>query len=197
MKKIILVLVLIGFSVVNAQEQNNSYKERLENVFEQKTPGSGIRQLVYANLELVTAVSLNTLVVSRNAAKVKRITQEIRQLEKIKTAGPVETLSNRSKIASLKNEVQRIEKQLLQKSTSKTLKFFARSTLRGTQIFLVIEVGTRYYIVNALDRDPGYMPLVEIACEAMSCEKNLHKSLEEQGFDAINGPDSYELEHQH
>lgn len=155
------------------------FNRRLDRTYQQASQDTYGQQLLYFSLEGLAAWKLNTLVTPKDVVAIESVQTQLRALEDkrgVQIYG-TESLSEsqrQARIQALKNKLKTIEGSLAQRAGRGAIKL----VVRGAQVFLIADMASRVYIVTALSsRDPGFVPLPPLFCNAFDCDRAIDHML--------------------
>lgn len=138
------------------------FHRTLNESFRPATDQTVTQQLIYGTVEAVAIYQLGNLITK---ADVKSIANVQAQIALVRESDLPATARD-AKVNSLKREMRRIEGNIAQRSGRGTVKLL----VRGAQLFLILDIGARLYVLNALEnKDPSYVPINTIFCSQFEC----------------------------
>jgi len=157
----------------------NRFNQRLELIYKQKNDDTLTQQIVYGSVEFVAAYQLNSLITKVDQRKISSVAVQIKALRDPNSAqlgGDLLTPSQKAaKIRMLEKELKIVEGGILKRLGRGTTKIL----VRGAQVFLILDIGARIYVLNALDhRDPGFIPSYTFICNQRDCNRAVSEVIE-------------------
>ncbi len=150
----------------------NHFHRRLNSVYSKSNENTLGQQIVYGSIELLAYYRLGKLLDHTDRQTIEIIRLQLKALEDNRPIeGYVREYGEReriTKINALKKKLSDIEGNMAQKLGRGAAKF----AIRGGQLYLVLSVGSRIYVLAALnEKDPGFFPLPKMTCTAFDCDR--------------------------
>ncbi len=159
---IVFLITLLALSYAQAQIIDD-FQRRLNQRFDRADSETVTQQVIYGSVEAVAAYQLNGLITKVDEKAIATIHA---QIDILKNSSDLPPQVRQSRINALKRELSKIEGGIAKRMGRGTAKFLVRSG----QLLLVLDIGSRIYVLNALDeRDPGYVPFATIFCTEVRC----------------------------
>lgn len=170
MKKIFTVAT-IGLSLFfttesyASQNQLTDFNNRLDRIYGQANTSTTPQQVLYGTLEFYAAYKINSLISKVDRLSVKSIQAELNLLNNGRTS------LTPAQVAARKLELKK-QLRVIEGSIAKKLgRGVTRIVVRGTQLFLVYDIATRVYVLNMIEKDPGFFPAYALTCsETIVCD---------------------------
>lgn len=157
----------------------DKFNNRLERIYDQKNQDTFTQQIVYGSVELVAAYHLNSFIPKVDQRKIASLAVQIKAL-KDPTAGQyagndLSPSQKAHKIRMLEKELKTVEGGIAKRMARGTTKIL----VRGAQVFLILDIGARVYVLNALNsRDPGFVPAYTFLCNQVDCDGAVDEVIE-------------------
>lgn len=161
-KLITIIAVLVFASSARAQLVED-FHTRLNNAFGPQTKETVTQQLIYGTVEAVAAYQLGGLITKVDRKAIANLSAQIALLRDSNDLPPN---ARESRIKALKREMRALEGGIAKRMGRGSVKLL----VRGAQLFLILDIGSRFYVLNALEnKDPSYVPINRIFCSQFEC----------------------------
>jgi len=174
-----ITLILTPSPNAMAQESIRDFHHRMNTVFKQADSDTLLQQIIFGSLEVFTTFKIGSFITEPDRKEITAISLQIRALEESRKTNHIimDQLSDRernARISQLKRRLRVVEGGLGQHLSRGTAKFF----IRGAQVLLVLDFGSRIYVLTTLDhRDPQTLPLKTLFCSEVDCRSIAYEVL--------------------
>lgn len=173
-----LLVFSLAFANHSKAQSVEEFNHRLDTIYGQGNQDTLIQQVVFGSLEAIAAYKLEGLISKPDRRAIAAVSSQISALEKSKGHQFHPTISEEQRLAQLraaKHRLKILEGGILKKMGRGTAKLL----VRGTQVFLILDVGTRIYILNTLsNKDPGFVPAYTLLCSEYDCPYTINRIIE-------------------
>jgi hypothetical protein len=153
-----------------AQDAVTNFNQRLQSIYRQTDDRTASHQVVFGTVEAITAYKLGSLISKRDEEAIASVTQEINDL---RFAVDLTEAQKTARLAALNRKLGRLEGNIITKSGRGLTRF----VVRGSQLFLILDLGTRIYVLNALNRDPDVLPAGTLVCTQLDCDAAVEQAM--------------------
>lgn len=178
---VVTLSMLFIFSPIphaSSQDSNVEFRNQMDDVFRQADGDTLFQQIIFGSIEGFATYKLGTFISKPDRKEISAIALQIKALEenRHKSYLPAEAnLSDReykARVNLLKRRLRSLEGNIAQRMGRGTAKFL----IRGTQVLLVLDIGSRIFVLTALERrDPGTAPLKTLFCSEAGCHTEIYK----------------------
>jgi hypothetical protein len=167
------ILTLVPLYTAHAQNAANEFHHRMNVVYRQANSDTLLQQVIFGSLEVFATYKIGSFIHSPDRREISAIALQIKGLESFRNSSLVQTeiqipeRERRARIAQLNRRLRVLEGSIGERMARGTAKFF----VRGAQLLLVLDLGSRIYVLTALDhKDPGTIPLKTLFCSEVDCQ---------------------------
>jgi hypothetical protein len=175
---IIFIPLMVSAQIPTNEDANRAiwdFNQRLENVYHQSDSRTSSHQIIFGSVEAITAYKLGSLITKRDQKALRAIALQMKTLSNPLAGGNTPyaeyagtlTPEERARVTKdLGRKLKNLEGSLVTKAGRGVMKIL----VRGGQVFLVLDLGARIYVLNALqNRDPDIFPLGPMTCSQLNC----------------------------
>lgn len=177
-----LAFILTAMPIYSAHSQDtiHDFHRRLNHVYQQANKDTLLQQVIFSSLEVFTTYKIGTVIKSPDRKEIAAIAIQIKALENssdtriVPIQNQLSGIERRARISQLNRQLRALEGNIATRMGRGTAKFF----VRGAQLLLVLDFGTRIFVLNTLDhKDPGVIPLKTLFCSEVDCNAAVYDIL--------------------
>lgn len=177
-----LAFILTAMPIYNAHSQDtiHDFHRRLNHTYQQADKDTLLQQVVFSSLEVFATYKIGSFIKGPDRKEIAAIALQIKALENSSDTRivPIENqlsgIERRARISQLNRKLRALEGNFASRMGRGTAKFF----VRGAQLFLILDFGTRIFVLNTLDhKDPGMIPLKTLFCSELNCSATIYDIL--------------------
>jgi hypothetical protein len=152
------------------------FRQNLNDIFDQQQLNTNGQQIIYGTVEAFSAYKFGTLVPRADSAEIAAIKSQLIALDRRSIADADPVLSTAQRAARervLRADLRKLEGNIATRMSRGT----ARLLLRGGQVFLVLDIISRVYVLSVLEKDPGFVPLKTLFCNEVDCDRVIEQAM--------------------